>query len=146
MQSVWWFVGAAVLGIVEMFTLDLTFLMLAAGALAGGVVLLLGGPLWLAIVIALAVTGAGLFAIRPWLLKSLRARQAPLVETNVAALVGASAVALDDVSARSGRIKLRGEVWTARTVAGSETIPEGDKVVVKSIEGATAIVAPEQEN
>ncbi len=146
MNSVWWFIGAAVLGIIEIFTLDLTFLMLATGALAGGIVILLGGSLPLAIVIAVAVSTAMLAALRPWLLRTLRLKNAPLIETNTAALVGASAAALDDITEVSGRIKLRGEVWTARVTQGATAIPEGSKVVVTTIEGATAVVALEQEN
>ena len=34
MQSMWWFLAAAGLGIAEVFTLDLTLLMLAGGAIA----------------------------------------------------------------------------------------------------------------
>lgn len=146
MNSVWWFIGAAVLGIIEIFTLDLTFLMLAAGALAGGVVILLGGPLPLAIVVAVVVATAMLAALRPWLLKTLRVKNAPLIETNMAALVGVSGAALDDITEASGRIKLRGEVWTARITQGADPIPEGSQVVVTTIEGATAVVAQKKEN
>lgn len=144
MQSVWWFAGAAVLGLAEIFTLDLTLLMLAGGALSGGIVALLGGEVWLAAIVAVAVATLLLFALRPWLLRSLRARGVPLVETNVAALVGARGVAIDDVTAASGRIKLRGEVWTAR--ADSDSIPEGGSVVVVKIDGATAVVASDKEH
>ena len=145
MHSVWWFIAAALLGVLEIFTLDLTLIMLASGALAGGIVVLAGGPVWLAAVVALAVSTAMLAALRPWLLKALRARKEPLVETNMAALVGASGVALDPVTATGGRIKLRGEVWTARLGEGATSIPEGDAVVVVAIEGATAVVTSERE-
>ena len=144
MDSVWWFVGAALLGIAELFTLDLTLLMLAGGALAGGAVMLAGGSVLLAAIVALVVAALLLLALRPWLLRSLRKRGVPLVETNAAAIVGATGIALDDVTAKGGRVKLRGEVWTART-AGGDDIAEGAKVVVKKIDGATAVVAPEEE-
>jgi len=146
MQSMWWFIAAAALGVVEIFTLDLTLLMLAGGALAGGVVVLLDGPLVLAVIVAAVVSSLLLFALRPWLLRSMRKRGAPLVETNSAALVGASAVAIDDVTATSGRVKLHGEVWTARAESGAALITEGAEVVVVKIQGATAIVAPVKEH
>lgn len=145
MQSMWWFIAAAGLGIAEIFTLDLTLLMLAGGAVAGGTVVLLGGNILLAAVVAILVSTALLGALRPWLLRSLKLRGVPLTETNVAALVGASARTLDDVSEIAGRIKLRGEVWTARVEDDADTIPEGAEVVVVRIQGATAIVAPEKE-
>jgi membrane protein implicated in regulation of membrane protease activity len=145
MQSMWWFVGAAALGAVEIFTLDLTFLMLASGAIAGGIVVLVGGPVWLAFAVALVVSAAMLGALRPWLLRSMRTRGVDLVETNAAALVGAKGRSLDPISKISGRIKLRGEVWTARIEDDAENIDEGAEVVVIKIVGATAIVAPEKE-
>lgn len=145
MQSMWWFVAAAALGAVEIFTLDLTFLMLASGAVAGGIVALAGGPVWLAFLVALVVAAAMLAALRPWLLRSMRKRGVGLVETNMAAVVGTKGRSIDPISETSGRIKLRGEVWSARIEDDAETIDEGVEVVVIKIVGATAIVAPEKE-
>lgn len=145
MQSMWWFIGAAVLGVAEIFTLDLTLLMLAGGAIAGGTVVLLGGNVVVAAIVAALVASLLMFALRPWLLRSLRKRGVPLVETNVAALAGATGHALDDITASAGRAKVRGEVWTARAEKGAAEIHEGDDVVVIKIEGATAIVAPVKE-
>lgn len=146
MQSMWFFVAAAALGAAEVFTLDLTLLMLAGGALAGGAVVLLGGSLVLGCIVAAVVATLLLFALRPWLLRSLRKRGVPLVETNAAALVGLPAKTIDDVTATGGRVKFKGEVWTARTAEGVAPISEGADVVVVKIEGATAIVAPAKEN
>lgn len=142
MDSLWWFVGAMALGIVEVFTLDLTFAMLAGGAIAGGTAALLGAPWWLCLLIACVVAALLLFALRPYLLKSIRAR-GELVETNTAALVGAEARTLDAVTEIAGRIKLNGEVWSARTPDDAPAIEEGTEVTVLEIRGATAIVAPE---
>jgi len=145
MASLWWFVAAALLGIVEIFTLDLTFLMLAGGAIAGGVVILAGGPVILAAVVALVVAALLLMALRPWLLRSMRKRGVDLVETNVNAIAGTKARTIDEITETSGRIKLRGEVWTARIVDDAPVIPEGAEVIVIKIMGATAIVVPEEE-
>ncbi|WP_062078617.1 NfeD family protein [Demequina globuliformis] len=142
MDSLWWFVGAIVLGIVEIFTLDLVFAMLAAGALAGGAAALLGADFWVSMVLACVVAALMLFTLRPWLLKSIRARSV-LVETNSAALVGEEGRALDQVTEFSGRIKLAGEVWSARTRDDAQPITEGTDVTVVDIKGATAIVEPE---
>jgi membrane protein implicated in regulation of membrane protease activity len=125
--------------VTEIFTLDLTFLMCAGGAIAGGTVALLGGPWWLAALVACLTAGLLLFALRPFLLKSLRERT-PLVETNVSALVGKTGKTLSEVTRTKGRIKLAGEVWTAHTEEGAPTISEGATVRVLRIKGATAIV------
>lgn len=143
MGALWWFVGAMVIGIVEVFTLDLTFAMLAGGAIAGGAAALLGLPWWVCVIIACVVSGMLLFTLRPYLLKSLRAK-GELIETNAAALAGAAARSLDDITEFAGRVKLAGEVWSARTRDDAPVIPEGSEVVVLEIRGATAIVAPEE--
>lgn len=142
MDSLWWFVGAMALGIVEVFTLDLTFAMLAGGALAGGAAALLGLPWWVCVIIACAVAALLLFTLRPYLLKSIRAK-GELIETNTAALVGVAGRTLDSVTEFAGRVKLGGEVWSARTRDDAPAIDEGTEVTVLEIRGATAIVAPQ---
>jgi membrane protein implicated in regulation of membrane protease activity len=133
-----WVGLAVVLGVVEIATLDLMFLMLAAGALAGGVTALAGGPLVLQVVIAMVVAIGMLAAVRPVALRHLRTPLA--IRTGTAALVGAPAVALERVDAHSGRVKLRGEVWSARTFDPSTVIEAGRSVEVVQIDGATAVV------
>lgn len=145
MQFLYWFGGAMLLGIVEIFTLDLTFAMLAGGALAGGGAALLGAPWWLATLVAIAVSGILLLGLRPFLLRTLRAKGEAEPLTNVRALVGRQARALDEVTETRGRVKLNGEVWSARTEDDAPTIPEGAEVRVVRIEGANAIVAQDKE-
>lgn len=145
MQFLYWFAGAMLLGIVEIFTLDLTFAMLAGGALAGGAAALMGAPWWLAMLVAIAVSATLLLGLRPFLLRSLRAKGDAEPQTNVKALVGREARTLDEVTEVRGRVKLNGEVWTARTEDDAPAIPEGAEVRVLRIEGATAVVAQEKE-
>ncbi|WP_228374465.1 NfeD family protein [Demequina rhizosphaerae] len=145
-QFLWWFIAAMVLGAVEIFTLDLLFAMLAGGALAGGLAALLGAPWWLSMIIALAVSSALIGLLRPFLLRSLRAKGEGAAETNTAALVGREARTLDEVTETRGRVKLNGEVWSARTEDDAPAIPEGSEVRVLRIDGATAVVAPEKES
>lgn len=139
MDAMWWFVAAIVLGVIEIFTLDLTFLMCAGGAIAGGTAGLLGFDWWVAALVAIIAAGLLLFALRPFLLKSLRERT-PLVETNVSALIGKAAITLSEVTETKGRVKIGGEVWSAHTEEGAPTIPDEAEVKVLRIQGATAIV------
>ena len=140
MAWVWWLGAALLLGVIEMLSLDLVLIMFAGGALAGGGLALAGAPIW-AQIVGFAVTSTLLLAaLRPWLLRHLRTR-VPLVETNAAAHVGRTGVAVTEVSERGGRIKLAGEVWTAR-VDGPVVVAEGAEVRVTRIDGATAVVVP----
>jgi membrane protein implicated in regulation of membrane protease activity len=134
----WWIGGATLLGIAEILSLDLLLLMLAGGALAGAGASLLGAEVPLQIGVAIVASLLLLFALRPWLLRHLRARM-PLVETNAAALVGRPAIVVATTTELGGRVKLAGEVWSARAGEDASYAP-GAEVRVTSIDGATAVV------
>ncbi len=139
---VWAIVAAVALGI-EVFTLDLTFALIGVGALAGAGVALAGGPLWLSVVVAAGVALAGVLLVRPVALRHLR--KVPIgARTGVDALPGAEGLALTEISVHDGRMKLRGEEWSARLDPSitEEAVPSGTRLVVTRIDGATALVHP----
>jgi membrane protein implicated in regulation of membrane protease activity len=47
------------------------------------------------------------------------------------------------VDAHGGKIKLRGELWSARAFDETEVLQPGDAVTVMTISGATAVVLGE---
>lgn len=133
-----WVGLALILGIIETLSLDLIFLMLAGGAVAGAIASLLGAPFPLSVIVAVLTSAALLGVVRPVAKRHL---QTPFAtRTGVAALVGARAVVLERVEPHSGLIKLRGEVWTARPYDGTQVIEVGQPVDVVEIKGATALV------
>lgn len=138
MGWLWWLGAALLLAVVEILSLDFVLAMFAAGAAVAGLFALMGLPFWVQIVGFAVTSTLLLLALRPWLLRHLRER-VPLVETNAAALVGRTGVVLADVTSRAGRIKLGGEVWTART-DGDEVVAVGEEVTVVRLLGATALV------
>ena len=133
-----WLGLAVLLGIVEVTTLDLTFAMLAVGALAGAGTGLLTDNLIVQILVALAVAVTMLAVVRPVALRHLRTPLA--IRTGTDALVGERGLVLDAVDQHSGRIKLRGEVWSARSYDPSTSIAAGRSVEIVQIDGATAVV------
>jgi Membrane protein implicated in regulation of membrane protease activity len=133
-----WLGLAVVLGIVEVTSLDLIFAMLAVGALSGAVAALGTNNLVVEVLVSLFVSLGMLFVVRPIALSHLRTPRA--IRTGVAALIGERGVVIEQVDARDGRIKLRGEVWSARTYDPSHVIVAGKNVEVVQIDGATAIV------
>jgi membrane protein implicated in regulation of membrane protease activity len=139
----WWLGVALLLAIGEVITVNLVLLMFAGGALAGCLAAALGAPVVVQALVAVVTAVVLLAALRPWMLKHLR-RRAPLVETNAAALVGRSGVAVSAVTAAGGRAKIGGEVWTARTETGAH-LDAGVPVRVARIDGATAVVEPIEE-
>lgn len=139
MTWAWWMGAALLLGVIEILSLDLVLVMFAGGALVAGVLALAGADLWVQIAGFAVASLVLLAALRPWLLRHLRDR-VPLVETNAAGLVGRPAVVVAEVTRRAGRVKLGGEVWTART-EGDEVLAIGQDARVVRITGATAVVA-----
>ncbi|WP_293773309.1 NfeD family protein [Sporichthya sp.] len=135
---VWWIIAAAVLAAAEVFTFDLVFAQLSAGALAAAGVAGADGGTPLQIATGIVVALAGLVLLRPVALRHLRTT--PELRTGVAALVGQQAEVLEDVGPRGGRVKLAGEVWSARSYDQTSVYGAGEDVAVIEIDGATALV------
>lgn len=146
-QFAWigWLVLILVFLVIEMLTLDFTFLMLSIGGIAGLGADLIGAPIWLQVIIAAAVAAILILVLRPPLLKRLRRGEDP-TPTNVAALVGLTGQVMSTVTAHAGQVKLsNGDIWTARPEHRGHLEP-GTVVRVSRIDGATAFVRPEEED
>jgi membrane protein implicated in regulation of membrane protease activity len=143
-QNWWalWLTVFLVFAAVEMLTLDLFFIMLGGGALAGLVADFAGADFWLQIVVFCVVSLLMIAFVRPVTLKHLHKGPADQ-RTNVDRLIGESALVMEAVSATGGRVKIGGDVWSARSESG--VLAEGQRVIVAAIDGATAVVAPQAE-
>ncbi len=136
-----WGVGALGLAAAELLTLDLTLLMLAAGAAAGGATaLVFPGLWWLQVVVAVVVAVLTLVVLRPTLLNKVR--NAPGYRSSLESLVGSSGVATAQITASAGEVKVQGQVWDARAFDPAMTVGPGDDVEVYGIDGITLIVYP----
>ncbi len=135
-----WLALFLLLLVVEVLVVDLLWLMFAGGALAATVAALAGAPLVIQVAVFGVVSVLLLVAIRPWALRKFK-KPDKFSATNVHALIGLEAVVVLPVSAQGGRVKIGGEVWTARLDAAG-SLPAGAKVTVAAIEGATAVVVP----
>lgn len=133
-----WLIVALLLAAFEMATLDFTLLMMAVGALAGCLMAALGFPLVVQVLTAVVVVMALLAFVRPPIVRRLHA--GPTLQTGPESLVGKSGMVLERVTAHTGRVKLSGEVWSARSVEEAAVIEPGHKVAVVEIDGATAVV------
>lgn len=144
-QYLWilWLVLALVFIVIELLTLEFTFLMLATGSLVGGLGgNLLGWPWWVQIGLAAVLAGLLIFTIRPLLLRTLRKGGDP-TPSNVAALYGMGGRVMGDFVEGGGMVRLdNGETWTSKA-ATTTTLREGERVVVTRILGSIAEVAPQ---
>jgi membrane protein implicated in regulation of membrane protease activity len=134
----WWLIVAGVLLVGEMFTTSLVLAMIAGGAASAGVVAAVGGGPVLQVATFAAVSLALLFVVRP--IARRHTKTPPAIRTGVAALVGSDAEVLERVDSRDGRVKLAGEIWSARSFDGMTVHEPGAVVRVVRIQGATALV------
>jgi len=58
-------------------------------------------------------------------------------------LLGRTAVVVSTVDSQGGKVKLRGELWSARAFDEAEVLEPGQKVTVMKISGAFAVVSGE---
>lgn len=145
-QYAWiaWLVLILVFATIEVFTLEMTFLMLALGSVAGLISGLFGIPWYVQFVIAAIVAVALILVLRPPLLRRLRRGGDPAL-SNIDALIGADGQVLRTVTSVGGQVRLQnGDVWTARLspITEQADVPVGEKILVTGIDGATAVVVP----
>ena len=137
-----WLVLAAVLGVAEIMTTTLAFGLIAVGAVAAGVVGVAGGGLPFQLIAFGVASAAGLGVVRPIAVRHIK--QPPLLRTGTSALVGRSAKVVEEVNDDGGKVRIGGELWSARPYDESQVIPVGSSVDVFAIEGATALVHPRE--
>lgn len=136
-----WLILIAVFLVIEMLTLDFTFLMLSFGSLIGLITDFVNIPVWVQVLIAAAAAALFILFLRPPLLKRLRRGEDP-TKSNVDALIDLRGTALHEITQISGQVKLsNGDTWTART-STPVSIPQGSPIAVSAISGATATVRP----
>jgi membrane protein implicated in regulation of membrane protease activity len=135
---VWWVLAAVGLGVAEAGITTLVFAMFAGGAAAAAALAAAGVGVTVQAIVFLVVTAALLGLVRPVARRHLAS--GPQVRTGIAALVGKQALVLEQVDGRGGRVKIGGEVWSARSYDGESVIEAGRTVDVLQIEGATALV------
>ncbi|MDV9176900.1 NfeD family protein [Streptomyces sp. W16] len=136
---VWWLVGAAALGIPLVVTAMPEFGMFGVGAVAAAVTAGIGGDIVVQVLVFVVVSVALIAVVRP--IATRHRSTLPQLATGIDALKGKQAVVLERVDGSGGgRIKLAGEVWSARSLDADRAYEPGQEVDVVEIEGATAIV------
>lgn len=143
-MSTWvvWLIIAAVLGAVEIVTVTLAFGLVAVGALVAAVAGAAGGSLGIQFGAFVVASALGLGVARPVAMRHVR--QPPMLRTGTAALVGRSAIVVEEVSALGGRVRIGADLWSSRPYDETLVIPAGTTVDVLQIEGATALVYPRE--
>lgn len=138
-----WLIILVVLVVIEIFTLGLTTIWFAGGALVAIVVAALGGPVWLQVLAAIIVSAVLLFFTRPVAVKYFnRDRE----RTNAESLVGRQAIVISEINNLQGigQVTINGMEWTARTIADGQVIKPGEVVIIRGINGVKLLVEREE--
>lgn len=138
-NSLYVWVAVIIIGVaIEAFTLNLSAIWFAVGAVAA----LLAGSIGLGLpeqlVIFVLFSALLLILARPFCRRFLRPKNEP---TNADRIIGEPAIVVQDIDnmQETGEIKIFGQIWTARSVDDS-LIPQGAAVRVIAIRGVKAIV------
>ena len=138
LPSAFWLIALIVLLVGEAITIGLTFVWFAVGALGALIVAVLGGALWLQVVIFLALSGVTLALARPVFARFLKTSHAA---TNADRVIGQTAVVTEQIDNLSGtgQVNVAGQIWSARS-AYDVVIPRETEVRVLKISGVKVLV------
>ena len=138
MATVWLVLLVVFLG-VEAATVTVTTMWFAVGSLVAMIAALLGAEVWLQAALFGVVSIALLLALRPIIKKYITPRQS---RTNIDAIIGTQGVVVDRIDniAGTGRVKLGGMEWSARSTSG-EAIEKDTVISVDRIEGVKVFVS-----
>ena len=136
--AVIWLVLVVFFVILEATTVSMVSAWFAGGALGALLVSLLGGPIWLQILVFFTISIVLLAMLRPVVRKYIKPK---IVATNVDAHVGKICVAEETIDnlAGTGRVKLGDVTWSARSETG-EPIAVGSRVKILKIQGVKVYV------
>ena len=135
-----WLAVLIVAVVVEAVTYALVSIWFAAGALVSVAATALGAPIWLQVLLFVAVSVAALALTRP-LVKKYQGRKRPRTNADMALDREAVVTETIDNLAGTGQISVGGKLWTARSSSG-ERIEKGQLVRTERIEGVKMFVTP----
>ena len=130
-QHLWqmWAVIAVVCLILELMAGDFFIICFSIGALFAALAALLGGGIYLQLLVFAVFTLISLFWVRPFAQRYLHKGEDNRV-SNADALMGRQGRVVETVKADGyGRVQIDGDIWKAVTCE-SQDIPEGSNVVV----------------
>ena len=133
-----WLILLVVLVAGEAITVGLTFIWFAAGALGGLLISVLGGAVWLQVVVFLILSAVTLVLVRPAAAKLLTPGISPTNADRVLSQIALVTEEIDNI-AETGQVKLFGQVWSARSENG-DIIPIQSRVRILRIEGVKVFV------
>ena len=137
MVYIWLFVIVAAI-VLEAITVDLVSIWFVPSACIAMILAFCEVKIWIQIVVFVSVFFLLMIVLRPVFKKNMGLK---IVPTNADALIGMQAVVTEPINNlhAKGQVKVRGQIWTARSENESLTYEEGEVVTVVAIEGVKLI-------
>ena len=134
-----WLIILVVCIVVELITMGLTTIWFAGGALIAAIAAALSLPIWLQILLFLAVSLILLYLTRPVAVKYFNKDR---VKTNAESLVGQQAIVISEIDNLQGigQVTVGRQEWGARTADDNKKLPAGSVVIIRAISGVKLIV------
>lgn len=144
METIFWLVLFVVLLIIEIFTMGLTTIWFAGGAIVAWLLAFVEVGLAAQVIVFLLVSIGLLVLTRPIAIKHFNKERE---KTNVDSLIGQKAIVLEDIVPiqGSGRAEVNGMEWAAKSADMESTIKKGEIVTIEDIQGVKLIVKKEEE-
>lgn len=139
-----WLVLLIITIAVEVFTMGLTSIWFAGGALVAILATMLNAPVFLQVILFFLVSLLLLFFTRPI---AVRYFNKDRVKTNVESLVGRQAVVTGEIDNIQGigQVTVGGQEWSAASWDSNVRIPVGNVVNILSISGVRLIVKVDEQ-
>ncbi|MGN1443295.1 MAG: NfeD family protein [Acutalibacteraceae bacterium] len=133
-----WIALAVIFGVVEAATAQIVTIWFAVGSVGALIANVVGANTTVQLIVFVAVSILTLIIARPYLKKFTKTE---MQRTNADMCIGETAVVLEEINNTegTGQVKVRGNIWTARS-RDSAVIPVDEKVTVEKIEGVKLIV------
>lgn len=143
METIFWLILFVVLLVIEIFTMGLTTIWFAGGALVAFILAFVGFGLPVQIIVFLLVSIGLLVLTRPIAMKFFNQERQ---KTNAESLIGQKAIVLEriDTLHGTGRAEVNGMEWSAKTDDTDAIIEAGEVVVIEGIQGVKLIVKKEE--
>jgi membrane protein implicated in regulation of membrane protease activity len=144
MNSVYWLIILAVLIFIEIFTLGMTTIWFAGGALVAFIVSLFFDNLLLEVILFLVVSIALLYFARPLALKYLSPKR---TKTNYEGVIGKNALVITKIDNKNatGQVIVDGQEWSAKSLDGN-IIDKETNVKIHGISGVKLMVTINKDN
>lgn len=146
LENFWsfWLIMMLLLISVQVVTGEMTFLLIAVGALAAVIADVLGAPLYVQFIIVTVISIASLMWLRSFDTKRKQNDTGPS-PWSVNRYVGRVGEVTEEVTSSEGRVRIGNEIWSARTYNPTPISTESP-VVIQQIEGAIVWVATTSES